>query len=72
MKRLGLPSEKISNALLAARYLALQELREKVRAEERLASTRLNKLSVVRPASAMNTNMRRKDRKSWSAGSAIR
>ena len=73
MKRQVLPSEKFSNALLATRYLALQELREKVRrAEERLASVRLNNPSVLRPASAMNADIRRKDRKSWPAGSAIR
>jgi hypothetical protein len=73
MKRQVLPSAKFSNALLATRYLALQELREKVRrAEERLASVRLSDVSILRPASAMNTDMRRKDRKSWPAGSAIR
>jgi len=73
MKRQVLPSAKLSNALLATRYLALQELREKVRrAEERFASVRLNKVAILRPATAMNTEMRRKDRKSLSAGSAIR
>jgi hypothetical protein len=41
MKRESLTSENISNAVLATRYLALQELREKVRrAEERFASTK--------------------------------
>ena len=72
MKRQVLPSAKFSNALLATRYLALQELREKVRrAEERFASVRLNKVAML-PASAMTAEMRRKDRKSWPAGSAIR
>ena len=46
MKRESSTSENISNAVLATRYLALQELREKVRrAEERFASTK--KVSVL-------------------------
>lgn len=51
MKREGSTSENISNAVLATRYLALQELRERVRkAEERLSSSDLKKASVLRPA----------------------
>ena len=66
-------SAKISSAILAARYLALQELREKVRqAEERFASMRLKKLPIMRPASAIETNVGRKDQESWSARSATR
>jgi hypothetical protein len=58
MKREGLTSGGISNAVLATRYLALQELRERVRrAEESLVSTRLKKVAVL-PA-APKSNMRR-------------
>jgi len=66
-------SDKFSYAILAARYLAVQELREKVRqAEQRFASIRLKKLPIMRPASAMNAKVHRKDQRSWPAGSAIR
>ena len=52
MKRRGLPSARFSTALLTTRYLALQELREKVRqAEERLASPRLNKATIFQSVS---------------------
>lgn len=65
MKRQSSTPATISNAVLATRYLALQELREKVRkAEERFALTRLNKTSMTPPASVFNTHMRLKDRKS--------
>ena len=73
MNRQGSTSAKISYAILAARYLALQELREKVRqAEERFASMRLKKLPIMQPASAMDANVRRKDQRGWPAGSATR
>lgn len=52
MKREGSSSENISNAVLATRYLALQELRERVRrAEERSASMRVKKVAILQPAS---------------------
>jgi Sec7-like guanine-nucleotide exchange factor len=52
MKSQGLPSAKFSTALLTSRYLALQELRQKVRrAEERLASPRSNKAAILQSAS---------------------
>jgi hypothetical protein len=54
MKREGLTSAGVSNAVLATRYLALQELRERVRrAEERLVSARMKKVA------APKSNMRR-------------
>jgi hypothetical protein len=64
MKREGsAPAYAISNALLAARYLALQELRERVRrAEERFASTRLKKTSVLQPAQKLDTRALPKNR----------
>ena len=44
MKRVSSTSADISDAVLATQYLALQQLRERVRqAEELLASTRLKK-----------------------------
>jgi hypothetical protein len=50
MKREDLTSENISNAVLATRYLALQELRERVRrAEEHSSFTRSKKASGSRP-----------------------
>ena len=55
MKRESSASSNISNAVLATRYLALQELREKVRqAEKRSASTRLKKTAIWRPAPRLN------------------
>jgi len=73
MNRQDSTPAKISYAILAARYLALQELREKVRqAEERFASMRVKKLSIMRPTSARDTSARPKDQRSWPAGSAIR
>jgi hypothetical protein len=56
MKREGSTSENISKAVLATRYHALQELREKVRrAEEGFSLTRLKKGSVLQPASKAET-----------------
>ena len=73
MNRQGSTPERISYTLLATRYLALQELREKVRqAEERFVSMRLKKLSIMGPASAMETNAPQKDQRSWPAGSTVR
>ena len=55
MKRESSTSENISNAVLATRYLALQELREKVRrAEERFASM---KKVVLRPLPKPDTRV---------------
>ena len=48
MKRDTSTPEAISNAVLATRYLALQELRERVRrAEQQLAPTRLKKIVAI-------------------------
>jgi hypothetical protein len=48
MKHNSSTSESISNAVLATRYLALQELREQVRkAEERLTPTRSKKVTIL-------------------------
>ena len=56
MKRESSTSENISNAVLASRYLALQELREKVRrAEARYASTR--KISVLQALPRSDTRL---------------
>ena len=56
-------SEGISNAVLATRYLALQELREKVRlAEERCASRRVKKVAVLPAARTPNTRLLPKSR----------
>jgi hypothetical protein len=56
MKRESSISENISNAVLATRYLALQELRERVRkAEERFASTK--KVSVLQPHPKSDTQV---------------
>ena len=64
MKRQGLPSAKFSMALLATRYLALQELREKVRrAEERFASARLNRAPLFQTVSASDGQLRSRERK---------
>lgn len=50
MKRESSTSANISNAVLATRYLALQQLRERVRrAEELFASTRLKKAPFLQP-----------------------
>jgi hypothetical protein len=55
MKRESSNSTSISNAVLATRYLALQELRERVRvAEERFASTRFKKVAVLQAAPRSN------------------
>jgi len=49
MKRQASTPSKISNAVLASRYLALQQLRKSVRkAEQGFASTRLKKVSICR------------------------
>lgn len=64
MKRQSSTPTTTSDAVLATRYLALQELREKVRkAEERFALARLNRASMTQPASVFNSHMRLKDRK---------
>ena len=56
-------SEGISNAVLATRYLALQELRERVRlAEEQLASRRVKKVAVMPAARRSNTRLLPKSR----------
>ena len=63
MKREDTSSADISNAVLATRYLALQELRERVRrAEERFASTRLKKVSVLPPVTQSDTRSLPKSR----------
>lgn len=63
MKREGSSSENISNAVLATRYLALQELRERVRrAEERSASMRVKKVAILQPASKSGTRQLPKTR----------
>lgn len=63
MKRECSTSSNISNAVLATRYLALQELREKVRrAEERSASARSNKASFLQPARKSGTRVFPKSR----------
>jgi hypothetical protein len=55
MKRESSTSENISNAVLATRYLALQELRERVRrAEEHCSPTRVKKASLLRPVPKPN------------------
>jgi hypothetical protein len=59
MKREASTPAKISNAVLATRYLALQELRERVRkAEQRSASTRLKKVSILHTASGSDAATR--------------
>lgn len=64
MKRASSTAVKVSSAMLANRYLALRELREKVRkAEERFESTRLKKGSVVPSASTSGAFTRPTDRK---------
>lgn len=51
MKRESSTSANMSNAVLTTRYLALQQLRERVRrAEELFASTRLKKTLYIQPA----------------------
>ncbi len=56
MKREISTSASVSDEVLAARYLALQQLREKVRrAEELSASTRLKKTSFFQPAAKTDT-----------------
>jgi hypothetical protein len=65
MKREDMTLLNISNAVLATRYLALQELREKVRiAEERVASTRLTKVSFLQPPSRSDADTSVEARKS--------
>jgi hypothetical protein len=64
MKREASTPAKISNAVLATRYLALQELRERVRkAEQRFASTRLKKVSIVQTAFGSDVDTRPWNRK---------
>jgi len=64
MKREASTPAKISNAVLATHYLALQELRERVRkAEQRFASTRLKKVSILRTAFGSGTDTRPWNRK---------
>jgi hypothetical protein len=64
MKRQYSSPTKISNAILASRYLALQALREKVRkAEERFASRHPNGSSILQLAATSDTRMRPKARK---------
>jgi hypothetical protein len=64
MKREASTPTKISNAVLATRYLALQELRERVRrAEQRFASTHLKKVSILETASGSDAHMRPRNRK---------
>ena len=56
MKREGSTFANISNAVLATRYLALQELREKVRrVEERFASGHEKKVLFLKPNSRSQT-----------------
>ena len=63
MKREGSTPASICNAVLATRYLALQELRERVRrAEERTASTRLKKVPILQPAPKSATAVLAKSR----------
>jgi hypothetical protein len=64
MKREVSTHENISNAVLATRYLALQELRERVRrAEERFAtSTQLKKTSFLQSAPKSDTRVIPKSR----------
>jgi hypothetical protein len=65
MKRESSTSSDISNAVLATRYLALQELREKVRrAEERSSSTRIKKVSFFQPAPKSDNRVLPKSRNS--------
>jgi hypothetical protein len=64
MEREGSTPAKISNAVLATRYLALQELRERVRkAEQRFTSTRLKKVSILQTASGSDADTRPRNRK---------
>jgi hypothetical protein len=64
MKHEASTPAKISNVVLATRYLALQELRERVReAEQRFASTRLKKVSILQTASGSDADTRPRNRK---------
>jgi len=64
MKHEAATPANISNAVLATRYLALQELREKVRkAERRFASTRPKKVSILETASGSDVHMHPRNRK---------
>jgi hypothetical protein len=65
VKRENMSLVNISNAVLASRYLALQELREKVRrAEDRFASGRLKKAVILQGNSGSHTEMIAKNRRS--------
>ena len=64
MKHEGSTPANISDAVLATRYLALQELREKVRqAEQRFPSTRPKKIFVLNTAPASDDRMHPRNRK---------
>ena len=64
MKHEGSTPANISDAVLATRYLALQELREKVRqAEQRFASTRHRKILILDTASGSDDRMHPRNRK---------
>jgi hypothetical protein len=58
MKREGSTPASISNEVLATRYAALQQLRERVRrAEARFASNLLKNGSIFQPASKSSDRM---------------
>jgi len=64
MKHEGSTPANISDAVLATRYLALQELREKVRqAEQRFASTRPKKILILNTAPGSDDRMPPRNRK---------
>ena len=64
MKHEGSTPANISDAVLATRYLALQELREKVRkAEQLFASTRVKKILILETASGLDDRMHPRNRK---------